>query len=370
MRSIQTKVTLLITAVCGGVIASGEAMQKKALEAAEAVVKEPEQTVNVLEPHEVVPAISDSELRAAEKARLDGVYAQAIEAAKQEAGRAEAIGRLEWLAEAGYYPAMWALARWAIMGINGVADREAGERWLERIREEAMAQVSAAEAMQVGLWYMRGERLPKDAKVAYEWIMHAQGLLSKGGAVQWDLGLAELAREAGDTEGARRGYLAVMRAGGTEAMKARRALADILYEDEGRAGTRRAAWALYEAVLDDGAYLDEVVLYRMGQMAMRGIGTIEDTGMGVKLLNEAAKRGHPQAQFALGVIYSTGTVVMRNYGRAYKWLSIAAAAGEANAAELRDRVGKQMARAEREDAQAEAIGWWRANKPAVDWAKF
>ncbi len=72
----------------------------------------------------------------------------------------------------------------------------------------------------------------------------------------------------------------------------------------------------------------------------------------------AAEAGTPEAQFHLGLIYSTGSgQVPLDYIMAHKWLNIAARSGNDEAAALRREVAGDMSRDEIAEAQRLAREW-------------
>ncbi len=81
---------------------------------------------------------------------------------------------------------------------------------------------------------------------------------------------------------------------------------------------------------------------------MRGDGIRQDSYQAVRWMRDAAERGNLRAQGALGRLYLTGLEEAGpDYNEAAKWLSIAAAQGDREAAEL-----VELAEAERAEEQA------------------
>ena len=72
---------------------------------------------------------------------------------------------------------------------------------------------------------------------------------------------------------------------------------------------------------------------------------------------KAAEQGNAHAQTSLGVMYTNGEGVPRDLVRAYAWYGLAAAQGEENAQEYRDRVEGELTLAQRAEGQRLASGW-------------
>ena len=65
-----------------------------------------------------------------------------------------------------------------------------------------------------------------------------------------------------------------------------------------------------------------------------------------------ADAGHPESQYDLGILYSTGKGVPLDYVIAHKWFNLAAAVGISEARQLRADIASQMSRG---DEVAEAL---------------
>ena len=62
----------------------------------------------------------------------------------------------------------------------------------------------------------------------------------------------------------------------------------------------------------------------------------------LKEMRADAKQGDADAQYNLGFMYSEGLGVSRNYVLAYMWTDLAAAQGDQDAIELRDKLFMEM----------------------------
>jgi TPR repeat protein len=77
-----------------------------------------------------------------------------------------------------------------------------------------------------------------------------------------------------------------------------------------------------------------------------------------------ADAGHPESQYDLGILFSTGKGVALDYVTAHKWFNLAAAAGITEARELRADVASQMSKDEVAEALRAARQWLSARAPA------
>lgn len=64
--------------------------------------------------------------------------------------------------------------------------------------------------------------------------------------------------------------------------------------------------------------------FALGELYFRGLGVANDYGRAIDLYRAAAMRGHPVAQYLMGVMYQEGWGVKRDLVEAYKWLTLAA----------------------------------------------
>ena len=74
-------------------------------------------------------------------------------------------------------------------------------------------------------------------------------------------------------------------------------------------------------------------------------------------IERSADQGYPPSQGNLGIMYANGQGVAKDYVRAHMWFSLAAAQGDANAANNRDSVAKLMTPAQIAEAQKLAQEW-------------
>jgi len=90
----------------------------------------------------------------------------------------------------------------------------------------------------------------------------------------------------------------------------------------------------------------------LGMMYEEGAGTLQDYKEAVKLYKLSATQGTAYAQFNLARMYETGHGVVQDFIRAHMWANIAAYEPYAGyAAELRDKLTKEMTSADVEKAQ-------------------
>ncbi|GGY78504.1 tetratricopeptide repeat protein [Pseudoduganella plicata] len=103
--------------------------------------------------------------------------------------------------------------------------------------------------------------------------------------------------------------------------------------------------------------------YVVGAMYYTGNAVIQDHQQAVSWFRKAAEQGHAQAQQVLGLMYRyhIGGVPQDNV-LAYMLWNLAAASGNANAAEQRASVIKQMTEEQIEEGQALSAAW-KPGKP-------
>ena len=95
--------------------------------------------------------------------------------------------------------------------------------------------------------------------------------------------------------------------------------------------------------------------YQKGMVAyQRG-----DYTTALKEFRPLAEQGHAEAQFQLGVMYDAGQGVMEDYVEAHMWFNLAAAQGNEEAREDRNRVAKKMTVSQIVEAQRRAREWKR-----------
>ncbi|MGE0256508.1 MAG: tetratricopeptide repeat protein [Alphaproteobacteria bacterium] len=77
----------------------------------------------------------------------------------------------------------------------------------------------------------------------------------------------------------------------------------------------------------------------------------------VRMWEPLAEAGIPQAQYNLGVIYTNGNGVRRDYVEAYKWFAIALAAGNIDAAGTLVTISARMTKDQIAEAERRATEW-------------
>ena len=82
------------------------------------------------------------------------------------------------------------------------------------------------------------------------------------------------------------------------------------------------------------------------------------TGTDLKTLLSGAQEGVRDSQFKVGLAYARGLGVDKNYVEAYKWLDVAARAGDPQAASRRDALAKVMEPGDADKARAAAAAWF------------
>lgn len=112
---------------------------------------------------------------------------------------------------------------------------------------------------------------------------------------------------------------------------------------EARVWARRAA---------DGG--DAKGMHAYGMYLFEGVGGAQDQGEALVWLKKAAERGLVDSQFNVAKLYETGDEAIEpDLAQAYKWYLIAARAGDGDAQEAVERLGKAMPAATRTQVRAE-----------------
>ena len=86
--------------------------------------------------------------------------------------------------------------------------------------------------------------------------------------------------------------------------------------------------------------------FNLGVMYANGEGVLKDEAEALRWFRLAAEQGNANAQNNLGVMYFTGEGVLKDDVLAHMWSNIAGANGTASARKLRDRLERDMTRAE------------------------
>lgn len=98
--------------------------------------------------------------------------------------------------------------------------------------------------------------------------------------------------------------------------------------------------------------------YVVGAMYYKGNAVPADDKQAVYWFRKAAEQGHPEAQYTLGLLYRYHVAGMpQDVVIAYMLWNLSAASGNANAANQRAAVTKQMSQEQIEEAQALSRNW-------------
>lgn len=80
-----------------------------------------------------------------------------------------------------------------------------------------------------------------------------------------------------------------------------------------------------------------------------------------------AERGIAESQYDLGLLYSIGKGVPRDYVAAHKWFNLAAMRGMPEARDLRGELAGQMTKEDVAEALRQARAWLATHAPAARW---
>lgn len=93
---------------------------------------------------------------------------------------------------------------------------------------------------------------------------------------------------------------------------------------------------------------------------MRGKGVTADGTVAATWWHKAASQNHAQAQFALGVLFSSGKGVTKDLVSAHMWFSLAAGQGKRNAKRLLKVIVRQMTPEQISEAERRTEDWQAA----------
>ena len=97
--------------------------------------------------------------------------------------------------------------------------------------------------------------------------------------------------------------------------------------------------------------------YYLGMLYSNGQGVPKDYVQARQWYEKSAVQGEAKAQYSLGALYSNGDGVPQDFVQAHKWNSLAGANGNKNAAMRRDALAKRMTPAQINKAQQLAREW-------------
>lgn len=101
--------------------------------------------------------------------------------------------------------------------------------------------------------------------------------------------------------------------------------------------------------------------YNIAVMYLNGIGVVRDPEQAVTWFLKAAENGDPPSQFTLGILLFNGQLqVPQNVAEAYKWFTLAGAAGHQAAAANAVLVQELLPAADMQQKQDEARAWIEA----------
>jgi hypothetical protein len=137
----------------------------------------------------------------------------------------------------------------------------------------------------------------------------------------------------------------------------------------GWGGNRTAAESEIEALRRAAAEGDAGALFSLADRHERGDGLEHDLAAAAAYLRLAAERGHPEAQYRLGLLYAGGVGLPEDRVEGYRWLSLAADADEDGTAgllaeALRAALSAEMAPEELERGEELAAAFSPIHGPA------
>jgi hypothetical protein len=218
-------------------------------------------------------------------------------------------------------------------------------------------QGDAAAQNQLGLFYYRGDCVPKDDAEVVRWYRLAaeQGLV----AAQFNLGVMYY-----NGEGVPQDYVETVRLYRLAAEQgiaiAQNSLGNVYAVGQGVPEDDVEAVRWYRLAADQEYAFAQ---FNLGNMYDRGDGVPEDDVEAVRWYRLAAEQGYAVAQNNLGLMYYNGEGVREDNVLAYLWFNLAAAQGNENAQGNKDFVEQRMTRAQIAEAQRMSREWIAAHPP-------
>ncbi|MDX1432553.1 MAG: SEL1-like repeat protein [Gammaproteobacteria bacterium] len=203
--------------------------------------------------------------------------------------------------------------------------REAGEHAAEVARLREAAELGHARAAyELGVAYTRGRGVPVDLEAGARWINRAA-----------ELGDASAEFLVGST----------------------------LYSGTGVERDIPRGVALLERAADQGHARAQFLL---GQIYVDGAGVTKDPAWAARRYGQAALAGHVRAQYAYGIMFASGLGVPKDLPRAYEWLSLAEAGGDARAVLLLAKIRGELTAQEIAAAQGRADRFRLASSAGIE----
>lgn len=106
--------------------------------------------------------------------------------------------------------------------------------------------------------------------------------------------------------------------------------------------------------------------YHMGVIYSTGLGAETDYDEALKWYRQAAEQGHARAQYNLGMMYYFGKGVPEDKVAAYQWVILSAERGEQTAIDAMPELAKKISTAQVASAQAAAQAWSQAHPGQID----
>jgi hypothetical protein len=213
-------------------------------------------------------------------------------------------------------------------------------------------QGNALAQVRLGVMYEMGQGVPQDESEAVKWYRLAADQGDATGQVH--LGLAYVTGKGApqdDSEAVKWYRLAADQGDATG--QVRLGLAYVTGKGVPQDDSEAVKW--YRLAAEQG---DAVARHTLGAMYDLGQGAPEDyQAEASKRIRRAADQGNAHGQYALGLAYTIGRGVPKDFVLAYMWLSLAAAQGDKDAADMRDEDAFGMTPDQVAEAQRLAREW-------------
>jgi TPR repeat protein/uncharacterized caspase-like protein len=276
---------------------------------------------------------------------------------------AEVLTLFQKAADAGYTPAVTDLGMMYVRGKGVSKDAAAAVSWFRKAADAGYAPAMT----DLGRMYQRGDGVSKDAAAAMSWFRkaadagYAPGLYQMGLVYQLGWGVPKDASEAA------RWYRKAADAGEESGM----AVLGVMYKkgdgvpkDEAEAESWfRKAEKLIRKAAEAGSASS---MGRLGQLYDHGLGVPEDAAEAARWYRKAADAGDLWGAVRLGQFYESGTGVPTDASEAVRWYRKAAEAGSASSMSRLGQLYENGAGTGVPKDAAQALSWYQKAADAGD----
>ncbi|WP_221901526.1 tetratricopeptide repeat protein [Bathymodiolus platifrons methanotrophic gill symbiont] len=102
--------------------------------------------------------------------------------------------------------------------------------------------------------------------------------------------------------------------------------------------------------------------YNLGVMYTEGEGVIKDYKQAFKWFTKSAEQGDSSAQYNLGLMYANGLGVIKDYRQAYMYANVSSYNGSKGAIKLRELMEKKLTAEQINETQELSREWIKSHK--------